>query len=236
VAVAFSVIALAYAVAQFAFAWSAVSRIGMIGYDADLYFGFAQRWLATGEYYAPVQLAGPYPPLGQVMLYPPISLYLFLPMSFVPRVMWWAIPLAILSWHLWQSRPAWWTWPFLAIAATLVPTTAKLIFGNSDLWAAAAVALACRWPAASVTLIAKPSLFPIALLFARHERWWLGLAIAGFLSVPFGALWVDWFAAYRNVEGPTLLYSLYALPFVTWPILAWVGRTTHRAPVTADTA
>lgn len=216
-------------VAAAAVIWSvfagAASR-GDVGFDANLYLTSAQRWLATGEFYYPAQLAGPYVAEHQVMLYPPVSLYLFLPMSFVPRVLWWVVPLTVLVAHAWTARPAWWTWPIVAGLCATVPIASGLAYGNTDMWNAAAVAVACRFAPAAWFLIIKPTIFPVALLFARDKRWWLAIPLVVVACLPFGALWLDYITVVRNLTGTGLTYSLNGiLTWVAIPLIVWAGRT-----------
>ena len=73
-----------------------------------------------------------------VNLYPPTALYLFVPASLLPRVLWWVVPLAIIGWSLYRLRPAWWAWPSIALAC-IVPLNGPsvpvaLVYGNTLLW------------------------------------------------------------------------------------------------------
>ena len=61
------------------------------------------------------------------------------------------------------------------------------------------------WP--SVIVLIKPSLFPFALFRARSRKWWLCLGVFILLSVPFGALWLDWVHSVLNSEGGGVTYS-----------------------------
>ena len=64
------------------------------GVDFLLYRDAAARWLAGGPYFEPYQLAGPYPITAGDVLYPPVALWLFVPFTVLPAVLWWAIPIA----------------------------------------------------------------------------------------------------------------------------------------------
>jgi hypothetical protein len=108
------------------------------------------------------------------------------------------------------------------------PTTLlKIWTGNPVIWAMAAMALAVvsgsRLAAPFVLL--KPSLAPFALFGVRRRSWWLGLAALVALSLPFGALWVDWLASVVNSRGGGPLYSALEIPMLLMPLAAWLGRT-----------
>jgi hypothetical protein len=236
-AVALSVCLLAYALLQLVVVYNGALARGEVGWDANLYLSFPAHWIETGSMYYPIQMEGRYPAAGVVNLYPPIAMYLFAPMSVLPRVLWWAIPLGIIGWHLYRSRPAWWTWPILAGLAASVPVSAVLVYGNTEMWTTAALAVACRWAPAALFLAIKPTVFPLALLFARDRRWWLAAGVVGLLALPFGALWLDWLTAMTNLESRGLLYSLNALPTLAIPLVAYFGSTGPRVTVSgaADT-
>jgi hypothetical protein len=200
---------------------------GEVGYDAALYLSFPAHWWETGELYYPIQY-GPWIPEGTVNLYPPLAMYLFVPLSLAPRVLWWAIPLGIMAWHLNRTRPAWWSWPILAACLVPIGSSAILVYGNTDLWSQAFIALALRWPIASWLLAYKPSVLPIAVLFARDKRWWLGPVILLALALPWGAHWLEYLEVMGNLEGGSLLRSATALPFLAIPLIAtWA---TSRRP------
>ncbi len=223
-AIALTVVLSAFAAAQVVAVFNGALRRGDVGYDAWFYLDeIVKRWLATGEMYYPVQFVGPYPDVGIVNLYPPLTMYLFVPMSLLPRVLWWAVPLATLAWHVWTARPTWWSWPLIALASCTLPVAAAIVYGNTDLWCVAFVALACRFAPAALLLALKPSMFPIALLFARDRRWWFGLAMLTAASIPFGALWIEWFVALGNVQS-NVLRNAHSLPLMAIPALAWWTR------------
>ena len=117
------------------------------GADYDFFRSVADRWLATGAFYRPHQLAGPYEAAINVdTLYPPIALALFLPFAWLPAVLWWAIPLSIIAWSV-RSRPAIWVWPFLAVMIWWPRTQSIIVWGNTGMWIAAFLALSTpiRW-------------------------------------------------------------------------------------------
>jgi hypothetical protein len=197
---------------------------GEVGWDAGVYRGIGSMWLATGEAYYPVQFAGPYPVLGTVNMYPPFALYLFAPMSLFPTVLWWVIPLSVLVWHVIDCRPRWWAWPILAGMMATLPVAAGLVYGNTEMWTAAAVAVACRFSPAAWFLVIKPTVLPVALLFARDRRWWLTIPVVILAAIPLGDLWVDWATAMLNVEHKNALYSLPAVIWLGFPLVARTAR------------
>lgn len=192
---------------------------GYGGIDYSLYMDATRRWLAGGGFFQPYQLAGPYPISMGDILYPPTTLFLFVPFTILPAVLWWAIPLGVTGAAIWRLRPAPVSWPFLALCCFWPPFVARIVAGNPVMWAMAAVALGflVRW--AFVGVLIKPSLFPFALLGARDRTWWIALAVVVLLSVPFGAMWLDWITAVTNSSGG-LLYSLQDVPILLLPVIA----------------
>jgi hypothetical protein len=197
------------------------------GSDYGFYRGAASRWWETGQFYLTHQLTGPYEATSGIdTLYPPFALGLFAPFVWLPAVLWWAIPLGILAWHVATSRPAWWAWPLLALLVWWPRSQSIVIWGNTSMWLAATVALGLRfgWPAALVLL--KPSLAPFALLGIRSRGWWLTLAVLVVVSVPMAA---DYIAALRNNVGgwPPPWYSLADVPLLLVPVVATWARESR---------
>jgi hypothetical protein len=192
---------------------------GYGGIDYSLYMEATRRWLAGGSFFQGYQLAGPYPISMGDVLYPPTTLALFMPFTILPAVLWWAIPLGVTAAMVWRLRPAPVSWPFLALCCFWPPFVARLVAGNPVMWAMAAVALgfALRW--AFVGVLIKPSLFPFALLGVRDRGWWIALATVAAISIPFGAMWLDWVTAVTNSSGG-LLYSLQDVPILLLPVIA----------------
>ncbi len=163
---------------QVAQRWDAVAASGLPGRDYTLYMQAATHWLATGDFYPASQLQGPYsiPSIGGAILYPPTTLLLFVPFSFLPALLWWAIPLAIIGWAVLVHRPGPLTWPVLALLLWYPTTNLKLLGGNpTTLWFTAILALATVRPAASALFVLKPSLIPFALA-RRAPAWVVGHA------------------------------------------------------------
>jgi hypothetical protein len=208
---------------------------GQFGADFGVHLAMAQRWLDTGVMYGPNQLVRPYTngepwtPAGMVNMYPPIAMVLFVPFLWLPAFLWRVIPLgttaAIVAWW----RPAWWSWPLMALALAPLPFSAAVAMGNSHMWFVAFIALATRWPAAAILLAIKPSVFPLALLFARSRSWWIAGVLAAVVSLAFGlGYWLQWVKAAGNLTGSNpWTYSLGVLPILLIPVLARIASTNR---------
>lgn len=206
-----------------------VITVGAFGLDYVFYRDVAQRWLETGRLYADYQLAGPY--VAQLTgqgsagdnLYPPSALALFVPFVWLPAVLWWTIPIGVTLYVLWSWRPT----P-LAVCVMLAllawpRAIGAYLFGNTDMWACAAVAAGLRWgwPALAVTM--KPTFVPFALLGIRHRSWWIALGIGLAVVVLTAPAWLDYLTVVRNTSIPTM-YSLGSLPLLAIPLVAWGFR------------
>jgi len=206
------------------FLWRYVGDQHALGTDFVFYRGIGQRWLDTGTFYLPRQLAGPYVVAADMdVLYPPIALLLFVPFVFLPWPAWWLIPVGGVAWAVLWWRPAPWTWPILAFLVAWPPQLANIFYGNSDTWIIAAIAggLAIGWPGVFVLL--KPSLAPFALAGIRRRSWWVAALLLGLISLAMLPLWLDFPVAIRNSDvGAT--YSLQDLPPMFIPVVAWLGR------------
>jgi hypothetical protein len=200
---------------------------GTAGFDFSIYRAAAARWLHGGWFYYPEQVGGPYTTLAGHVMYPPPALLLFVPFTVLPAVLWWVIPIGIITWRIIALRPSPWAWVWIA-ACLAWPGTIELGFtGNPLVWVVAAMALATRWPWVSALVLVKPSLFPFALFGARDRRWWLALAACALVSAFFLPMWVDWIHVVLNARGPFsgALYSIKDVPTMLVPLFAWAGRT-----------
>ncbi len=203
-----------------------------VGTDLDFFKHIAQRWLDTGVWYTDRQIGGPYETRTLVdNLYPPHALYLFVPFLVLPAPLWWAIPLGIVAAVVWWCRPAVWGWPILALIVLLPKTLNQIIYGNTDMWIAALVALSVRyaWPATLVSI--KPSVLFFAALGIRSRSWWLAGLVMGLLSLPFLALWVEWPTVILNSSSTTWIYSISNLPFFAVSLVAWAVSTRRAEPI-----
>ena len=192
----------------------------LIGIDADIYFSATQSWLADGTWYLPRQLEGPYGIEYGDVLYPPVLLYLLVPFQWLPFVLWWAIPVAAITWALWRIRPPLWSWPLLVLCLAWPLSMEQLIKGNPVLWilAAQAVAIAIGLPTTLVLL--KPSLFPFALAGIRRRAWWAQAAILVILSLPLLELTLLYPQVVFDSRGGGLLYSVRDVPLLFMPVIA----------------
>lgn len=199
-----------------------------LGVDIALYREAAARWFAGGPFYDPGQLTGPYEVAHGDILYPPVGLWLFVPIALLPTIpallMWWGIPAAVTVGAIVRLRPRPAVWPLLALCLAWPTTPLKIWTGNPVIWSVAAVALATVWRGAAPFSLLKPSLFPFALFGTGQRAWWIGLAIFVALCLPFGAMWADWAATVVNSRGGGLLYSILEAPMLALPLVAWIGR------------
>jgi len=205
-----------------------VVLLGMIGPNLGMDFRFyrdaGQHWLDSGAFYLSRQLAGPYE-LGLMgdVFYPPTALVLFVPIALLPlplaALAWWGIPLAILG----ATSRNWWVWLLVLLWPRAL---GAFLFGNSDIWAAAAVAAGLRWGWPAVLVLVKPVYAPLAFVGIRHRSWWIGAALLAASVVVMFPLWRDYVMAMLNVRGLGLGYSLGSIPLVIAPLL---GR--RRQPI-----
>ncbi|MGH2464495.1 MAG: hypothetical protein ACRDGI_03465 [Candidatus Limnocylindrales bacterium] len=214
---------------------------GWLGGDFVVYQDAARRFLAGGGFYPAYQTAGPFPffPAHPVvpptLLEPPPMLALFIPFLFLPTILWWAIPIAIVAVMVIYWRPKPWALAVIPLALIYQPTIGIVSQGNPALWLAAALALATRWPGLSVLIFLKPTLLPFALFGIRHRSWWIAAALLGLASLLLLPLDLDWIRSMLNAEGAGgALHSLYQVPLMCIPLVAWLGRTRRPAPIAED--
>lgn len=199
------------------------------------YFGLDHRWhvdaarrlLDTGTPYWSWQISGPYEIANGAILYPPTAFLLFIPFIWLPAVLWWVIPIAILVAGMAAHRPPLWAWAVIGGLISFERSLNVFVYGNPSMWVVAAIAAGTLfwWPFALV--VAKPSFTPIALLGIRHRSWWIAVVIFGLVSIPFARVWLDWFAVVRN-SNVSLIYNLPTLPLMLAPLVAWL--TGRRRP------
>jgi hypothetical protein len=213
---------------------------GRLAFDFRVYADIAHQWLNTGAMYAPFQLAGPYVNEiyvdgGVINSYPPPITLLFTVFVFAPAILWWIIPLWIMTSMTVYWRPKPWSWPVIAGSLALLPFAISIAMGNTILWMMAATALATRWPGAALGLAGKPILLPFALPFLRPRRSWVvAFLIAGALALVTVPWWRDYLVAARNgAIGLGLFGSLfYYFPhqfLVLVPLVPWLATSRPRS-------
>ncbi len=205
-----------------------ISTQGTMGVDFHQYQGHAGRWLAGGGFYLPEQLSGPYvvydllPPL-----YPPPFLLLIIPFLWLPELVWWVVPIAVVVGVVAYWRPAPWAWPLLAALVAWPRTWEIVAFGNPTMWIAAFAALGTVWDWPSIGVLLKPSLAPFALIGANRRSWWIALAVAVAIGIPFAGMWIDYAKAVLNAD-QGWMYSLRDVPLVAIPVVAWIAGRGSR--------
>lgn len=196
------------------------------GMDHAWVMGQASRVLSGGPVYAASELAGPIVNGTMADLYPPTTVFLlFVPLSFLPAFVWWAVPLLTIGAVVWHHRPSLWGWVAILIAFVLWPHTWTAIqLGNPAMWIAMFVALGTvyRWPAALVLL--KPTLAPLSLIGVRSRWWWVVCVGLGLVSLAMIPAWLDYLVVLRNLTGFDWTYSFHDLGFVLIPVIAWRAR------------
>lgn len=196
-----------------------------LGEDRLFFQAIGQRWLDGAPTYMPHQLAGPYQLTLQVdNVYPPTALLLFVPLTFLPAFLWWVIPLTVTGYVIAGWRPSWWAWPLMALLIIWPKTISSVLWGNTDMWAVAAVAAGLRWGWPAFFLLVKPTLAPFALLGIRKPSYWLVAAVMLGLASLMLPLWFDYFTAMRNLQIPWD-YSLGSIPPMFIPLVAWAARS-----------
>ena len=223
--VGLTIVILALAAIETVLLYRVIDAQNAIGTDLHYYQFVAQRWLDTGVYYTEHQLAGPYVIQTQVdNMYPPHALYLFVPFVFLPAVLWWVIPLGVIAYVVWWCRPATWVWPILALIVLFPKTPGQILFGNTDMWIAAAIAGGVRWAWPSVFMTLKPSLGFFAVIGIRSRSWWIAAGLLALASLPLLPLWLDYPTITRN-SNATFWYSFGNLPFFVLAIVAYLGSS-----------
>ena len=83
-------------------------------------------------------------------------------------------------------------WPILALIVLFPKTPGQILFGNTDMWIAAAIAGGVRWAWPSVFVTFKPSLAFFAVIGIRSRSWWIAAVVLALASLPFLSLWLDY--------------------------------------------
>lgn len=211
-------------VLEFVWLWGYIGSQAAIGTDHGFYKMVGERWLDTGQFYLPHQLAGPYTVQTDVdVMYPPLAIPFFALWHWLPFPLWWIVPLGAVALVVWRLQPAPWTWPLLAFLLAWPRGVSNIIYGNSDLWVMAAIAggLAAGWPAALVFL--KPSVFPLAIVGANRRSFWIAVVVMAIASLFFLDLWRQYATVIHNSDAHWY-WSLGDLPALCLPLVAWLGR------------
>lgn len=194
--------------------------------DHAIYMVQAHRVLAGGPPYPAWELSGPFYPARGPEVYPPLTVYgLLVPMSLVPDVLWWLVPLgalaAVVVWH----RPSEAAWAVILALLIVEPDTWVVITaGNPSMWVTAAIALGTIWRPVAVFAVLKPPLAPLALLGVRSRGWWIAGGVVALLSLAWWQGSIDYVRVLGNYRAslamPPKEWALLAIPLV-----AWAGRT-----------
>lgn len=174
---------------------------GPFAVDFDLYTDYARSWLRGDGFYLPIQLQGTYVVEDTwANVYPPVLLYLVVPFTLLPAVLWWAVPLGIIGITLYRVKPAWWAYPLLAFVLCYPRVWTILVTGNPAMWsiAFAVAGVAFGWPAVGAAL--KITFAPLALIGINRRSWWAASGFGILLCIPFGSMWLDYLTVMLNAE------------------------------------
>jgi hypothetical protein len=195
-----------------------------VGFDLRMYLERTQDWLTGGDFYRPRQLAGAYEVTHGDSLYPPVLLYLTVPMTVLPWAVWWLVPLAVIGAAVAHSRPSPWQWVALAAILVYPRTWTILLYGNPAMWALAALAagMVWRWPSAFVLL--KVTFAPFALVGIRDRRWWYAAAAMALFAMPLGGLWLQFPGVLLNAQtNRGIEYTLGEWPIALLLVVSLAG-------------
>jgi hypothetical protein len=195
------------------------------GVDFGIYMTATRHWLEDGTWFLPRQLGGPYPVEFGDVLYPPTLLWLTVPFTVLPSVLWWIIPGAAAAVGFARLRPAMWAWPIMAACLAWPRSSAQVIFGNPVIWIVAAL----FWGVGALALI-KPTVIPFAAHGIRSHRWWVTAALMVGLTLPLLPLALQYPGVLFNAQAPAgWLYSAQEWPLLLIPIVAWAARSSMRS-------
>jgi hypothetical protein len=203
-----------------------------VGMDYGIYMDRTRDWLNGDGFYRSRQLTGlPYDIQNGDSFYPPTLLYLLVPFALgLPTILWWLIPFVIIVIALAHIRPPTWTWPIMAFVLLLPRAAPILVLGNPSIWIIAAAFAGVAWGWPSVLVLLKPTLAPFALIGIRRRSWWIGLGVLALVSLPFGAMWLDYGTALFHAQNARGLdYTLGEWPLMIAPMAAWFGQRSQRS-------
>ncbi len=186
-----------------------------------------------GFFYYPEQITGPYEIVQGHVLYPPAALAWLVPAAYLPDLLWWGIPLAVIAGVVAHHRPPVWAWPFIGLWVATFCSVGIIASGNPGLWIAMFVAIGTVWRPAFALVLLKPSLFLFALPGIRSRGWWViaaGIAAVSLVLLPMS---LDYVHVVLNARGAnaSILYSIRGtVPLVLVPLIAWAtGRARASA-------
>jgi hypothetical protein len=206
-----------------------------LGFDHHTYMNAARDWMAVLGFYEPYQLAGPYKIHAAEVLYPPSLLVLLVPFSYLPDIVWVAVPLAITAWVVWSWRPSFLGWVLIGICVAAPSSFGLYLFGNPGMWAVAFLALATRYGVGPLVLI-KPTFFIFAAVGIRTRAWWLTLALGVAIALVTISMWFDYLTVMRNVVEPDPTYPIWTIPMMLVPLIARWQTTIPRPDRSASAA
>ena len=213
-----------------------------VGLDLWLYLDRTRSWLDGGGFYLARQLAGvAYDTTAGDVFYPPTILWLLVPFTVLPAVLWWAIPLGVTVVAMVRLSPGRLAWPVLALLAVYPRAWEMIVYGNPSMWVIAGIAAGAAWGWPAVVALIKPTLAPFALIGVRRRGWWIGLGVVVAASVPFGTMWVDYAGVLAHATNRLGIdYLLGEWPIALGPVIARLASTTRpwrparQSPITSD--
>lgn len=187
-----------------------------LGMDFATYRDAANRWLSGGPFFHPYQFAAydTFAASPQPILYPPTTIPLFAAFTVLPSILWWAIPIGVTAWQLRSIRG----WRLVTALLLLAwPNTLIAIWtGNPVMWIVMVASLGL-----GPLVLLKPTLAPFALVGFQRRRWWVALAGLALATLPFVGMLPDYLRVLTNQRGGDLLYSLWQVPAMLIPLVAW---------------
>lgn len=198
-----------------------------LGWDYRTYMDAAHRFLGGGSFYTNRQLEGPYRLTDREVMYPPTSIPLFALFAYLPAILWWAIPAAILAWSTIRHRPHPVGWLLIGIALISPWTLWQWWTGNPVIWAVVFCGLATHFAWFGPLVLVKPPVGPFALVGIRSRGWWVTAVICVGVAAVMLPAWPDYLLVVRNADAGHVspLYGWTDISLMCIPIVAWLART-----------